>query len=92
MSTRNNNFSNRNQKGTIIVLQGNTSLSNSSLILQSQYVDTSNRLSIGYIMVIVISIILVIGITIYYFRYNNQIRKSSHNFINNIKRSLADKV
>ena len=52
MSTRNNNFSNRNQKGILTILSSKLyEMSN------SQYI---NQLSTGYIALITISIILII--------------------------------
>ena len=103
MSTRNNNFSNRNQKGTLHVLRGKittittttTTTTTTTISLQqlsNNSTSTSNKLEVGYIMLIIITILVLLGTIIYYVRNRNIIKKGAHNITNNIKRSFADKV
>ena len=107
MSTRNNNFSNRNQKGTLHVLRGKittitttttttiTTITTTTISLQqlsNNSTSTSNKLEVGYIMLIIITILVLLGTIIYYVRNRNIIKKGAHNITNNIIRSLADKV
>jgi hypothetical protein len=89
MSTRNNNFSNRNQKGVINVLNSTMRMVSSSLSYDGS--DTryhSNQISIGVAAMILIGSLLLFGSAIYY-------RKNKTGFnsvFKNLKRSLLTKV
>jgi hypothetical protein len=64
MATRNNNFSNRNQKGSLTVLKTITKSTTPDILSITTNSDSS-RLSGGYIALIVIIIIMIIGTIIY---------------------------
>ena len=110
MSTRNNNFSNRNQKGTLIVVgkpnnkviprfttmlpnnninnnnnnnnnnnSNNNNDNNNNDTLQSGYGQHTSTLEVGYIVLILICSIALIGTTIYCYRNHTHIKKKSVN-------------
>ena len=81
MSTRNNNFSNRNQKGIIRILSS----------LQQMTVQTYanvSQLSLGYIAMITIAAMLIIFSIIYYNKYKKDIKYR----IKTIKWNLATRI
>ena len=81
MSTRNNNFSNRNQKGIIQILSS----------LQQMTVQTYanvSQLSLGYIAMITIAAMLIIFSIIYYNKYKKDIKYR----IKTIKWNLATRI
>ena len=89
MSTRNNNFSNRNQKGSLTVMAAKLEPTYNSLQSALSNTDTySSKLSVGYIALIVIIIIGLIGTAIYVKRNYNLLKKKTVNF----KRSFQDVI
>ena len=93
MSTRNNNFSNRNQKGEITVLAMDMAMEKESLdsqSLDSQSLDSKNssHLASGYIAMIILLIIGFICSMVYIKRNYNTIRQKTIN----ISRSFKDVV
>jgi len=89
MSTRNNNFSNRNQKGSLTVMAAKIASTYNSLQSALTNTDTySSKLSVGYIALIVIIIIGLIGTAIYVKRNYNLLKKKTVNF----KRSFQDVI
>lgn len=85
MSTRNNNFSNRDMKGILIVLSSNLQY---GLQLMRNSTNSTNIISIGYIALIIVSCILVLMSIIYYKKYSKEI----HHTISTIKRNIIQKV
>ena len=85
MSTRNNNFSNRDMKGILIVLSSNLQY---GLQLMRNSTNSTNIISIGYIALIIVSCILILMSIIYYKKYSKEI----HHTISTIKRNIIQKV
>ena len=85
MSTRNNNFSNRDMKGILIVLSSNLQY---GLQLMTNSTNSTNIISIGYIALIIVSCIIVLMSLIYYKKYTKEI----HHTISTIKRNIIQKV
>jgi len=99
MSTRNNNFSNRDQKGYLIVLKKMTMTTTTTTTTTTLIINTfesssssSRSLEPGYTAMIVILILMVIGSIIYYIRNKTQIDKKSVAIKNNIIRSFSTSV
>ena len=80
MSTRNNNFSNRNQKGAITVLKALNTAALSSGAASSTDASSSNKLAVGYIMMIIVFIIALICSAIYFKRNSNLLRNFKRSF------------
>ena len=85
MSTRNNNFSNRDMKGILTVLSSNLQY---GLQLMTNSTYSSNIISIGYIALIIVCCIVVLMSLIYYKKYSKEI----HYNIKTIKRNIIQKV
>lgn len=87
MSTRNNNFSNRNQKGIITVIKN---------LLLSVGASTSNSdnngLTPSYIVLIIFMCIAIVAIGVVVVRRYTVIKKKSHEIYNNVKRSFASQI
>ncbi len=66
MSTRNNNFSNRNQKGVITVINSSLRTVTDESITSSDTRYNNNEISIGIGAMIVVGALLVDGSVIYY--------------------------
>ena len=81
MSTRNNNFSNRNQKGILQILS-----SLKEMTVQTYY--NTSQLSLGYIAMITIAVMLIIFSIIYYNKYKKDINYR----IKTIKRNCATQI
>ncbi len=88
MSTRNNNFSNRNQKGVITVINSSLRTIKDEAITSSNTRYSSNEISIGVGAMIVIGALLLVGSVIYYKKNKTGFRS----FVKNVKRSLLSKV
>jgi len=88
MSTRNNNFSNRNQKGVITVINSSLRTIMDETITSSDTRHNNNEISIGVGAMIVIGALLLVGSVIYYKKNKTGFRS----FIKNVKRSLLSKV
>ena len=81
MSTRNNNFSNRNQKGSIYVFasKSKSTISTIQSSTDSSSSSSSSKLSAGYTALIVIILIGLIGTIIYLKRNYDSLRKQTIN-------------
>jgi hypothetical protein len=85
MSTRNNNFSNRNQKGVIIVIKTATQVV-PPMTAPEQAADTQRpSLALGYIMLIMVCCIFFVLGAIYTYRNHTKMKKF-------VVRSLSAKV
>ena len=80
MSTRNNNFSNRNQKGAITVLKAAALSLDASSTNENASSSGSNKLAVGYIMMIIVFIIALICSAIYFKRNENLLRNFKRSF------------
>jgi hypothetical protein len=90
MSTRNNNFSNRNQKGAISVFasKSKSTISTMQNSTDSSASSSSSKLSAGYTALIVIILIGLIGTIIYVKRNYDSLRKKTIN----LQRSFQEAV
>ena len=88
MSTRNNNFSNRNQNGVITVINSRLRTITDESLTSSDTQYSSNEISIGVGAMIVIGSLLVVGSVIYYKKNKTGFRS----FLKNVKISFISKV
>lgn len=91
MSTRNNQFSNRNQKGTILIFKHNiNNIINNTININSSNVllnnmSSKNNLYAGFVVLIVFVCVFVTAVSIYVYRNHSRIKKY-------IVRTVSEKV